>query len=305
MLLLISVTGIFSGLGALGTVTLSGFAFPGGMREAMDELTGRPGAPPSGQAVPMPGVQTLLERLQHAHPGFHAQVLTLSHWGDANATLTIAGTRDGQLSTAVFEKYRYRAEDGELLKADSARGGGFWLQAFVAIQPLHYAQYGAGFVTLLHFLGGLGAAVLAASGTAMWLERRRLRGIAGRGTEALRGLALGSCGGLLVAAAALMLVTALVPTSWPAKSAVQPSVFWGTWLLCLALPAWAWWRHCGVQAMAAVAGLCWVSTGLLDIARSSDASWALAGPAWVVDVGAIFMGAGLCALALRLQRKTL
>lgn len=119
LLLLISVSGIFSGLGALGTMTLSGFAYPGGMREAMGEamgeLTGRPGSPPSGNAAPMLEVRALLQSLQHEHPRFQPEVLTLSHWGDANATLTVAGTRAGQLSTAVFEKYWYRAADGELL----------------------------------------------------------------------------------------------------------------------------------------------------------------------------------------------
>lgn len=305
LLLLISVTGIFSGLGALGTMTLSGFAYPGGMREAMGELTGRPGVAASGHAAPMPGVRILLERHRQAHPEFRPENVTLSHWGDANATLTVAGTRAGQLSTAVFEKYRYRAADGELLHADSAHGRGFWTQAFVAIQPLHFAQYGGAIVTLLNFLGGVGAAVLAASGTVMWLERRRLRGIAGRGTEILRAMALGLCGGLLVATSALMLGTAVIPPFYASKSSIQQCLFWGTWALMLALPVWAPWRHRGVQPIAALAGLCFTLTGLLDIARSSGESWALAGPAWVVDAGVIFMGVGLCVLALRLQRKTL
>lgn len=305
LLLLISVTGIFSGLGALGTMTLSGFAYPGGMREALGELTGRPGVAASGHAAPMLEVRTLLERHRQTHPEFDTEVLTLSHWGDANATLTIAGTRAGQLSTAVFEKYRYRAVDGALLEADSAHGRGFWLQAFVAVQPLHFAQYGGGFVTLLHFLGGLGAALLAASGTAMWLERRRLRGIAGSGTEVLRVLALGLCGGLLAATSVLMLATAVIPPLYTGKAGLQQYLFWGTWALMLALPVWAQWRHRGVQPIAALAGLCFTLTGLLDLARSSGESWALAGPAWAIDAGGISIGAALCALALRLQRKKL
>lgn len=305
LLLLISVTGIFSGLGALGTMTLSGFAYPGGMREAMGELTGRPGGPLSGQAVPMLEVRTLLERHRRSHPDFRPENVALSHWGDANATLTVAGTRAGQLSTAVFEKYRYRAVDGELLQADSAHGRGFWMQAFVAVQPLHFAHYGGGFVTLLHFLGGLGATLLAASGTTMWLERRRLRGIAGRGTEVLRVLALGLCGGLLTATSVLMLATAVIPPLHVDKFSIQQVGFWGAWVLMLALPVWARWRRRGVQPIAAMAGICFILTGALDITRNSGESWALAGPSWAVDVGVIFTGAALCALALRLQRKTL
>lgn len=179
------------------------------------------------------------------------------------------------------------------------------MQAFVAVQPLHFAQYGGGIGTLLHFLCGLGAAVLVASGTAMWLERRRLRGIAGRGTEVLRALALGLCGGLLVATSMLMLATASMPPFLQSKFNVQQCVFGGAWVLMLALPVWGRWRARGLQPIAAISGVFFTAAGLLDVARSSGDSWALSAPAWGVDAGVIFMGAGLCALALRLQRKTL
>lgn len=303
LLLLIGVTGIFSGLGALGTMTLSGFAYPGGMPQAMAELMGPPPARPAGIAAAMPDVQELFERHRRMQPGFEAETLTFSHWGDANATLTVAGHRPGQLSTSVFEGYRYSAADGALERADTVAGRGFWLQAFAAIQPLHFARYGGEPVKLLHFFSGLGAAVLAASGTAMWLQRRGLRGEAGRGAGVLHVLSLGVGGGLLVAASVLMLGTSALPPT-ERTAALQQPLFWGSWLFMLALPAWPACRRRGARIVAALSGVGFGLAGLIDVGRSWRQPLAAVAPAWSVDAVAIFLGLGLCVLAIRLQRKT-
>ncbi|MNU69777.1 hypothetical protein D3C71_591700 [compost metagenome] len=303
LLLLIGVTGIFSGLGALGTLTLSGFAYPGGMPQAMAELMGTPPARPAGTAAAMPSVQALFEHHRRMQPGFEAEMLTFAHWGDVNATFTVAGHRPGQLSTSVFERYHYRAADGALERADTVAGRGFWLQAFAAIQPLHFARYGGEPVKWLHFLGGLGAAVLAASGTAMWLQHRGLRGEAGRGAQVLHVLSLGLGGGLLVAAAMLMLATSAMPPT-AGTAALQQPLFWGSWLFMLALPAWPACRRRGVQIVAALSGIGFGLAGLIDAGRGWREPLVATTPALAVDAVAIFLGLGLCVLAFRLQRKT-
>lgn len=146
--------------------------------------------------------------------------------------------------------------------------------------------------------------MLAAGGTVMWPDRRHLRGIAGRGSDVLRVLALGLCGGVLVATSALMLVTSLVPPLRSDKSYFQLSVFWGTWVFMLALPVSARWRRHGEQPVAAIAGLCLIATELLDVVHRIDESLALAGPAWIVDAGVIFMGAGYALWPFDFKGKT-
>lgn len=300
LLLLISVTGIFSGLGALGTVTLARFAYPGGAPQALAELTGARAAPPSGEPVEMPSLDALLRRQRDAHPAFRPEALTLSRWGDANATLTVAGTRAGQLSTAVFEKYHYRARDGALQRSGSIAGRGAWLRAFAAIQPLHFAQYGGVPMKLLHFCGGVGASLLVVSGLFLWLDRRRTQS---HSTAAVHACALAVCGGLPAASAMLMLVTSLSTDTMSVRPLLQQAAFWGGWLLLGLLCLWRRYRRHGAMVAAAVAGIGFTLASLVDVARSADEPWAAAMPALSVDAITLLAGAGLCILAFHLQRK--
>ena len=111
-------------------------------------------------------------------PGFVAQRLSLSHAGDVAGSVEIAGIRRGLPSTANFERHRYRLADGTLLGERSSAQRGFWLRAFIAVQPLHFAQYqwlGPGWSAALrglHLAMGLGACLLCASGLYLWLQRR-------------------------------------------------------------------------------------------------------------------------------------
>lgn len=301
MLLLIAVTGIFSGLGALGTVALARFTYPGGMPQVMAELTGGGRPPPaSGQPADMPSMDALLRHQRDAYPTFQPEILTLGRWGDSNATLTVAGTRAGQLSTAVFEKYHYRARDGALQREDGIAGRGAWLQAFVAIQPLHFAQYGGVPIKLLYFCAGIGASLLVISGLFLWLERRR---VDGQNTAAMHAWTLAVCGGLPAASAMLMLVTSLSMDTDPRRPLLQQAAFWGGWLLLGLLSFWPRHRRIGAKVAAAVAGSGFTLASLADAARSMDEAWAAAMPALSVDAIALLAGIGLCVLAFHLQRK--
>jgi len=297
VLLLNGVTGIFSGLGALGTLTLSPLAYPGGMPQAMAELTGSPPARASGVPAAMPPLQTLLDAHRLRDPGLRAESITLANWGDAEASLTVAGTRPGLLSTAVFERARYRARDGLLLGEDSVRGRGGWLRAFVAVQPLHYARYGGGWGLALNLAGGIGAAVLAATGTLLWLGRRAAQG----GPPWAGRLAAGCGGGLLAACAALLLAAAI---GLDASSLAR--VFWGGWAAVatgLMLAPVRHQRRAAAAVLALAGGLLLGAVGI-DLARSLAQLLAVAAPALCVDAFLLCAGAVLVALGLRLQFRS-
>lgn len=290
VLLLIAGTGIFSGLGALGTMALSPLAYAGGMREAMAELTGGPPTRASGVSAALPPLQPLLDAQRLRDPGLHVETLTLAHAGDAEARLTLAGTRAGLLSTAVFERVHYRVRDGLLLREDSVRGRGGWLRAFAAVQPLHYAQYGGGWGLALHLLGGLGAAALAATGSLLWLGRRSAQGSPGWARRCVRG----GGAGLVVACAALLLAAAA-----GLAAAALPWLFWGGWALATAVLALAP-RPVLAAAWAAVlaGGLLLGAVGL-DLLRSLAQPLAVAAPALRVD--AFLLGAAAVLLAWGLR----
>ncbi len=171
-LLLIGVTGIFSGLGALGTVTLAPHAFPGAPQQAMRELMPFYRLAPAGRPAAMLPLDDIVARHLREHPGFHISQTVLRHWGDANGYVTLSGTRRWQLSTPLFEKFHYRGVDGALLRHDGAARRGPWVRAFIAIQPLHFATYAGAASRWLHALVGLAATLLCASGLYLWLRRR-------------------------------------------------------------------------------------------------------------------------------------
>ncbi|RCH32369.1 pepSY-associated TM helix family protein [Pseudomonas aeruginosa] len=262
-LLLFGFTGALSGLGALGTLLLAPVAYPQEPNRVFVELMGPP--PPAAEGRPL-ATRIDLDRLLAGDavraPGFVAQRLSLSHAGDVAGSVEIAGIQRGLPSTANFERHRYRLADGALLGERSSAQRGFWLRAFIAVQPLHFAQYqwlGPGWSAALrglHLAMGLGACLLCASGLYLWLQRRASAPEAR--VRLLQRLSQGFCAGLVAAAALLLLGLQLAPRSYspdPGRGGCSlscgPPLAWrrcccratGRWRAgCSASPGWPAWR---------------------------------------------------------------
>lgn len=222
-LLLLAATGVFSGMGALGTLTLAPHAFPDAPQQAMRELMPGFRQAASGQAATMPALSELLAHHQARHPDFQIEQATLHHWGDAQAYVSLSGQQHWQLSTPLFEQFHYQAVDGSLLRHETAASRGGWTQAFIAIQPLHFGTYAGKASRWLHAALGLAATLLCASGLYLWLRRQP----PGRKTAAHR-LLPGACLGLLAACCSLLAGAALLPSS-ATGATLLPMVFWATW----------------------------------------------------------------------------
>nr|WP_281439571.1 PepSY-associated TM helix domain-containing protein [Achromobacter xylosoxidans] len=235
LLLLIAVTGVFSGLGALATVQLAPLAFPDKPGQVMQALMQPYARPASGHRAPMASMDELMLRHHQMNPDFRVQGISIHHWGDAHAYATLRGTRRWQLSTAIFERYHYALADLSLLRHDSAARQGPFTQGFIAIQPLHFARYADAASRWLHALAGLAGAVLAASGTWLWLKRHA----SDRSAQSLRPWLNGMTLGLVLACSAMFAITALTPDSWPSRERWQAMGFGLTWagaLICCLLP---------------------------------------------------------------------
>jgi uncharacterized iron-regulated membrane protein len=280
LLLMIAVTGIYSGMGALGTMTLARFAYSDGMRGAMGDLMDRPVRQAPGSAAAMYPLTTLIAAHQQRFPSFRTESITLRHWGQADALLVITGTQPGQLSTPMFEKYSYRATDGVLAQHDTVSGKGFWVQAFVGIAPLHQATYGGQVVRLIYVVGGLVAAVLAWSGTTMWLLRRQNKG---HPVAIMPAIVAGVCGGMLVAVTSVLAITSL-PVAPGTKAILQPLAMWGSWLLsvllCFVTPI----RKHAVWWMGGWAGCALLFAAVTDVTVSLAQSTGTLLPAFILDV---------------------
>lgn len=258
LLLVIALSGLFSGLGALGTMTLSGQAFQGGMPAAMAALM--PQAPllppPTPETKPLP-LSQLWQQHQQAWPHRSVHSLTLSDWHGPNARLSVATSQAWSFSTPLFEQDHYR-RDGQLMRHDSAAQQGLWTQAFVAIQPLHYAQYGGDFSKGLHLFGGLATVVLTLTGTVMWLARQHRRG---RPTHGLQWLTLSLGGGLFMAMCLLLLSAAPAPYLHLSGRA-HSALFWGCWLSICLLAAWPTMRRLCLWLLPLFGGLMLIAASL-------------------------------------------
>ena len=168
-----------------------------GSRSAFAELLGGPPPATAGGAWQRaPDLDALLRRDAARMPDFRPEAVVLHGWGDANARVEIAGTTAGLPSTAVFERHLFRAADGLWLADATSRGRGFWLRTFIAVQPLHFAQYGwvgamGGVLRVVHFLMGPPRALCATG--CIRIERRRAQ--QDRSANVLAAVAVGTCGG--------------------------------------------------------------------------------------------------------------
>ncbi|MDH0303289.1 MULTISPECIES: PepSY-associated TM helix domain-containing protein [unclassified Pseudomonas] len=303
-LLLFGITGAMSGLGALGTLALAGQAFPGAPQQAFMQLLG---APPRVVPQAAPPQALDLDRLLRddaaAHPGFIVQSITLHRWGAPDAWLEVAGIAPGLPSTAVFERRAYRGDDGQPLGDSSARGRGLWLRAFIAVQPLHFADYRwlpqvGPVLRAVHFGMALAAAALVLSGLFLWLERRRLK--AGAGWQVLLRLVIGGGGGLLTATAVLLCAGALANLGGCPRGGLV-WWFWGCWsaalLLALALPP----RRQPLRLLLSVAGLAFLGAGSLHLVDSlAHANLSV----WPIDLVLLLGGIGALWVVRRLTAST-
>jgi uncharacterized iron-regulated membrane protein len=277
-LLLLALTGILSGLGALGTLALAAIAFPeGGMRQALSTLMAMPATSGAGSITPMIELPVLLQNARTDEPSFMVERIELQHWGHSNATATLSGSRDGVLSTALFERSRYRGDIGKQLDGHSARVHGLWTQTFIAMAPLHQARYGGALMRWWHALIGLIAALLALSGSVLWLDRRRHSGRAAVAWQ--RTAVIGIGGGLLLASTLALAVSACPGLPWW----LEPTMFWGTWLLAPLAATRRNWHARALPWLASTVMLALTLAAVLDLLQRLGQPVAVATPAWIID----------------------
>lgn len=206
-LVLFAFTGALSGLGALGTVSLGERAAPDNPQIIMKTLMGEFKPLKTPVLVAESSITAAISALQQTVPSFIPQ--TLFKQGD---TWVIGGVRNGQLSTSNFEQYQFDSKKRQLVAVRDSAQQGIWTRAFIAIQPLHYGQYQwlpkiSNTLSYLHFTAGLSGLILVSVGLAMWCWKR-MHSLAAR-------FIIGSCGGLLLSACALLALmpwfTALIP----------------------------------------------------------------------------------------------
>lgn len=287
-LLLFALTGALSGLGALGTLLLAPQVYPQMPRQVFVDLMGRMPAAgnPSTDGDGKLTLDEILANDQLRTPGFNAQRLTLHRAKSpvrSSDMVELAGVQSGLPSTAVFERHFYRRSDGLWLGDLTSGSHGFWTRAFIAVQPLHFAQYdwlGSSWGSVMRsvqLLMGLAASVLCASGLFLW-QRRREKVQRDRGVPWLR-VSQGLCVGLVAATAMLLLVMQCAPADWLADQRLNAffGVCWGAAALTVLVSPSR--LHATTSLLTAAGGVTALATVLHGLQWWRQGIW----PGWQLD----------------------
>jgi len=178
--LAVTLTGGFIGLGSVGFGVLARAYAGGEIEKAYAPVFGRE-PPPDARPAPLPDISAALRVLRARVP-------------DVTPTYVIVhdpGTR-GQHVQVVAE-HPHRLIYGETYRFDAAgrwhgpvglAGGAIGQQAAASTYNLHFGNYGGPAVEIAYLSLGLALCVVTATGTTLWLCKRRRRGMGSHRLEA-------------------------------------------------------------------------------------------------------------------------
>jgi uncharacterized iron-regulated membrane protein len=129
-----------------------------------------PVAPPP---APEASIDRLLERAAGDMPGLGVRAILLTRWGEPDAQVRLSGRVDGLLSSNL--SLTYHAASAVLLERAGPADASVWRRVDRWMEPLHFGDFAGVVLRWLYFVLGLAQAVLALSGTLVWVERSKLR----------------------------------------------------------------------------------------------------------------------------------
>jgi len=106
-------------------------------------------------------------------PGFKANWITLPRTKEDDIVFWGCTEDHGILRSDFGSNVGFDAQTGENKYVIDIRQAGAWAQIMDSFRPLHFGTFGGLFVKILWCLGGLTPAILAISGSIMWLKRRK------------------------------------------------------------------------------------------------------------------------------------
>jgi uncharacterized iron-regulated membrane protein len=231
-----AITGAWLGLATILAFVMAALFYNGDREKVFAPVFGsEPGH--DERVAPLANVEAALRHMESAYPDIEPTYVIIHEPGTAGQDLRIMGDHPRRL---IFgEYYRFDANGrftGTIGMADGAIGQ----QAAGSVYKLHFGNFGGLPVKLAYILLGLAVTVVSATGTSIWLIKRRQRGRPAPRLEAMwSALLWGSP--LLIAAAYVLRVVAgpeapMVLLFWSGlalllfASASAPHVLWSRFL---------------------------------------------------------------------------
>ena len=285
----------------------SAVVFDGDEARKFDEAFAIAAVEPIGDTnVPKADIDQIIARVEASwaarNPGTSpkADSLSLQLANDANAYLTI---REVFPSRAVSMNKNITAVSlgsGEVL-SDIASGPAKSSYAWLA--GAHFIQFDSWALRWLYFAGGLLGSIMIASGLMFWMQSRIRKGaIEPRSVRVVRGLAIGSISGIVLASGAYLIANRLIPANSDGfgmgRANFEVLFFYIVWIgtfIHASLRGKFAWREQSLKiapvAIAAIA-LNWFTTGDHPIAAASKNLSQI----WIMDL-TLLAGAGIALFA--------
>ncbi|MEO0463237.1 MAG: PepSY-associated TM helix domain-containing protein [Pseudomonadota bacterium] len=263
------------------------------------EASGRPGPPSVDIARIVSEVENRwAERTPGSQPKADSVRLHLAN--DANAYVVLRETFPSRAVSMNKNMTAVSVADGSIL-ADARDG--LAKSSYAWLAGAHFIQFDSWALRWLYFFGGLLGSLMIASGLIFWMQSRIRRGVVEpRTVRVVRGLAVGSISGIILASAAYLVANRLIPATsdgYGMGRAMFEVLFFyivwiGTFIHASVRGRFAWREQCLAIAPVAVLAvvLNWVTTGAHPIAAASRGLTQI----WSMDL-TLLAGAGIAVFA--------
>ena len=212
---MIALTGAMIGLAVVTGYGLAGSFYKGDLAAVYAPIFGGEGAADKASA-PVPDMATPMRYMQAHHPDVHPSYLILHDPLTAGQHVQVVGLHPNRL---IFGEYYMFDAKGGYHGTAGLSDGAMGQQAAASAYNLHFGNYGGLPVKIAYALFGLALCAMTATGTSIWLGKRRRRGLDHpRLTRAWDAIVWGS-------PAALMLTFVL--RQWIGNDAPLVAAFWG------------------------------------------------------------------------------
>ena len=308
----IAFTGAFLGLATVLLVPAAAFvSFNGDQEKLIETFTTTP-EPIAAQVYKPTQIAPALNHAFEMDDDMTVEVMTVYAYDDQNAVIYISAIGSDRVARQLLE---YKGSTGEFVDAFGQFGkvGGFSAVVLDLMFPLHFGNFGGVLVKFIWTILGLSTALLPLSGMMLWIERGQ-RAIDPKHSKAayerFNRLVIGSCGGIVLACAALFPTQLIL---YSLGSVTQTGfligcVFFSLWLISTIFAFATNTARQAARILAFTTSLTLILTVPLNIMLTShnpislliDQHWVAA----TVDLSLIFVGLLILIITLKLSKKT-
>lgn len=170
--LAIAITGSVIGLATVSATVLAQRYYGGDTEALYATIFGEEGKPDPAPA-PLPDVATALRYMEAHYPGVRVTYVTVHEPGTAGQQVQIVAEHPRRL---IFGEYYLFDSAGRFEGTAGLADGPLGQQAAASNYDLHFGNYGGLPVKIAYALLGFALTVVCATGTYIWLGKRRRRG---------------------------------------------------------------------------------------------------------------------------------